>query len=189
MKAFILAFFLFGFVSAAEICSIPINETIIQKHITGIVETDFPELQKVKIEIKNFKSNAYFLQANLKMETLLNHPLKRTYVVEVNHKLYGCPPTTKGLVAILVHELQHVSDYTKMSSAEVVSFAAKYSTNKKFRTKYERETDLKAMEKGFGKGLIDYRNWIYQWLTPKELKNKKRYYYSPEEIQQWMEED
>lgn len=78
------------------------------------------------------------------------------------------PPA--GLTAILVHKIQHVSDYLKMSSVEMVAFGARYASDKKFHTKYERETDTKTLIKGFGPGLIEFRLWVYQWLSPKELK-------------------
>jgi hypothetical protein len=188
MKILFLSLFLCSFVSAAEICSTPIDEKTIQNHIDFLIENHFPELQKIQIKIENFESDAYFLQANLKKKTIFKEAQKRTYVIEVNQKLYACPPSPEGLKAILVHEIQHINDYLNMSSVEVIGLAARYSTNKKFHTKYERDTDTKTLEKGFGKGLIDYRLWVYQWLGPKELKNKKRFYYTPEEIETWMQQ-
>lgn len=188
MKYFLLSFWLCGF-AAAEICSPPINESTIQNHITFLQTNQFPELLQTQIKIENFTSDAYFLQANLKVKTVFKKPNRRTYVVEVNQKLYDCPPSPEGLQAILVHELQHVSDYLKWNSAEMMTFAAKYGMNKKFRTRYERHTDERTLLKGFGPGLIEYRIWIYQWLSPRELQNKKRYYFTPEEIEIWMEEN
>jgi coenzyme F420-reducing hydrogenase gamma subunit len=188
MKIFILSFFICAFASAADICSTAIDENNVQEHINFLLEKHFPELQNIKIKIENFESNAYFLQANLKKKTIFKEAHKRTYVIEVNQKLYACPPTPKGLRAILAHEIQHISDYLNMSSAEIIALAARYSTNKKFHTEYERSTDKKTLEKGFGKGLIDYRLWVYQWLSPKQLKEKKRFYYTPEEIETWMQQ-
>ena len=106
----------------------------------------------------------------------------------MNRKLYDCPPTPAGLIGILAHELHHIGDYLKMNSAEMIVFAAKYGVNKKFHTRYERATDEKALFMDHGPGLIEFRLWIYQWLSPKQLALKKRYYFTPEQIESWMAE-
>lgn len=88
----------------------------------------------------------------------------------------------EALEAIMVHELEHVVDYTGWSSARLIKHGAKYSLSMKQKINYERATDNKVLAKGLHEGLAQYREWIYQWLTPKELLSKRRIYLTPEEI-------
>jgi hypothetical protein len=148
----------------------------------------FPDLDRVSIKITQLKASSYFLQAQPAKSSFLKKAAKRSYEVQLNDKLLECPPDNKSLEAILVHELMHIRDYQKMSSIKMADFATKYLLDRKFRTTYERETDRSAMKLGLGSGLSGYRTWIYQWLTPDQLKTKKRYYYSPEEISLWENE-
>jgi hypothetical protein len=96
--------------------------------------------------------------------------------------LLECSPGGAVLEAILIHELEHIVDYTQMRSAQILFFGLRYVTDRKFRTRYERQTDLKALKHKVHGGLMTYREWIYQWLTPKQLARKKQYYLSPGKI-------
>ena len=51
---------------------------------------------------------------------------------------------------------------------------------------YERETDLFALERGCGEGLIAFRTWLYAQLDDEAIAEKQRDYYTPEEIEAWM---
>ena len=39
---------------------------------------------------------------------------------------------------------------------------------------------------GWGKGLREYREWIYTQLSGEDLIAKQREYYTPEQIEEWM---
>lgn len=172
--------------SFAQNCSEPMS---LESFQTLVLETQlkyFPEISSSKIKVSTFDSDAYFLQAQPAMKTILKKSAKRLYEVQLNLRLLACPPETSSLEAILVHELEHVKDYESWSSKKIASHALKYVTDNNFRAKYERATDLKTMEKGFSQGLIGYRLWVYQWLTPKQLKVKQRFYFSPDEIMDWQ---
>jgi hypothetical protein len=145
-------------------------------------EQYFPELNKTTIGVTTFSSDAYFLQAQPKIKTLVGNRLKRQYSVQLNLKLLECPPPEDALVAILVHELEHVKDYIGWSSGKILKHGVLYSTSMEVKVAYERQTDRKVLEKGLHEGLAGYREWIYQWLTPEDLANKKRIYLTPEEI-------
>ena len=183
----VLVIFFLGLSSSfAQGCLPPLSLDDFNSLLSETRSNNFPELVNSKIKVATFDSDAYFLQAQPEMKTILKKSGKRTYEVQLNLRLLTCPPETSALQAILVHELEHVKDFEGWSSLKIAGHALKYSTNKKFRTNYERETDLKTMQKGFSQGLIGYRLWVYQWLTPKELKLKQRYYFTPEEILDWQ---
>lgn len=147
-------------------------------HFKSLVQSSkdqyFPELRKVKVSVSTFRSDAYFLQARPN--------IKREYFIQLNLKLLECPPSEEALVAILVHELEHVKDYIGWSSAKLVKHGIVYSASMKVKIAYERQTDRKVLEKGLHSGLAGYREWVYQWLTPRELARKRRIYLTPEEI-------
>jgi hypothetical protein len=160
------------------------NQTSKQE-IKDIVEnirlTYFPDLKQVDIGIREFKSDAYFLQAKPKITSLLKNKKKRQYFVEVNTGLYECSPSRIALEAIIAHELEHIVDYEKKNSIQIVALGASYASSKT-RAAYERQTDVKVLYKGLAEGLIEYRKWIYQRLTPKQLVQKRKFYLTPEEI-------
>jgi hypothetical protein len=172
-------------ISIAQNCREPISLDEFNEQVLETRKNYFPELVNTKIKVTTFNSDNYFLQAQPEMKTIFNKTGKRTYEVQLNLRLLACPPEMDALQAILVHELEHVKDYESWTSTKIAGHALKYVTNNKFRTKYERETDLKTMLKGLSQGLIGYRLWVYQWLNPKQLKIKQRYYFTPEEILDW----
>lgn len=167
-------------------CAPKINESIIQNIADHLIASQFQDLAKNKIVIEYFKSDAYYLATWIKPKDIFKKASKRTYILRINKNLFDCPPPMNALEAIMAHELEHLRDYTKLNSMQLLGLLTKVGLSKKFRTQYERATDLSAMQMGFPQGLIDYRLWIYERLTPKDLKTKKRYYWTPEEIQEWM---
>ena len=48
--------------------------------------------------------------------------------------------------------------------------------------KFERRTDLDAIHRGYGDGLKSYREWVYAHIPSNKLPEKRRNYFSPEEI-------
>jgi hypothetical protein len=83
-----------------------------------------------------------------------------------------------------VHELEHIRDYTGWSSIRIAKHGLRYSFNCDMRIGYECATDLRVLEFGLHQGLIDYRHWVYEKLTPKELKKKEKIYLTPREIEE-----
>ncbi len=169
-------------VQAEVICYPPITQDELIGLMINTKIRYFPELDKEIVSVTNFKSKDSFLQAQPVIKSLLKRKEKRSYTVQVNPKLLACPPSMEGLEAILVHELEHIVDYTKWSSARIVKHGAKYLLSRKFQIKYERETDRKVLQKSLHEGLAQFREWIYPWLNPKQLKKKRQTYLTPEEI-------
>lgn len=170
--------------NAAQICAPKMSVEHFTNLLEKTIEQFFPELANESIGVSTFRSDAYFLQAQPVVKTLAGKRGKRRYNVQLNLKLLDCPPSEESLQAILVHELEHVKDYTAWSSAKIAKHGIHYSTSLKFRAKYERSTDAKVLVKGLNIGLAGYRVWVYQWLSPKELEHKRYIYLTPEEILQ-----
>ena len=51
---------------------------------------------------------------------------------------------------------------------------------------YERATDEQAMDRGCAEGLSQMRDWVYTHCEGEVLEEKKRDYYSPDEIDAWV---
>jgi hypothetical protein len=61
--------------------------------------------------------------------------------------------------------------------------------SKGFTARFERWADLVAIARGYGEGLKEYRRWLYQNVPARNLKEKKRDYFSPEEIDAILSEE
>jgi len=142
----------------------------------------FPELAQTPIRTLPCVGEAYFLQAQPFVKSLTKKRARRSYKVEVNVELLACPPAIEALEAIIVHELEHVKDYTQWSTGRLLRHGIDYSLSFKQKVDYERATDHKVLSKGLYEGLALYREWVYQRLTPKDLLTKRRIYLTPEEI-------
>ncbi len=185
----LFSIFIFNSVWAAgAVCHLSITSDEFKDLVDRTRQHYFPELSGLNISIREFNSDAYYLQAKPNYKSLFKKKHFRKYYVEINTRLLSCPPSMESIEAILVHEFEHIKDYNTMSSVKIGEMGSKYALSKKFRSKYERQTDVKALEKGLGAGLIGYRNWIYAKLSPKQLLLKKRYYLTPEEIESWIEQ-
>jgi len=54
--------------------------------------------------------------------------------------------------------------------------------SKQFTAEFERWADLKAISLGYGEGLKEYRRWLYSNVPASKLAEKRRNYFSPDEI-------
>lgn len=184
MKLLIIWLILLSHFSAkAEVsCFPPIGREDFETLVKEVKESHFPELKNIQIGVSTFTSDAYFLQAQPVIKTLPKKRHNRHYSVQLNTKLLDCPPSPEALEAILVHEFEHILDYTVWSSLKIIGHGMRYALSCGVKASYERATDRKVLTKGLHEGLIEYRKWVYQWLTPKEMIKKKAIYLTPEEI-------
>ena len=143
-----------------------------------------PELRGYRVELETFKSRADYMKSGVRPLTIVRRPRHRIYVVYVNERLLRDAPSDLALRAILVHETQHVVDYTRMSSWRFITWVAQYITQP--QATYERQTDLAPLQKGLGCGLMEYRVWLYGRVDAKTRAQKERNYFTPAEIAAWM---
>ena len=102
------------------------------------------------------------------------------FYVEVNPRVFDQGAPEEGLRAIIAHELEHVFYFSKRSRVRTLSVAGLASRG--FTARFERRADLGALGRGYGSGLIVYRQWLYQHIPDSALTEKRRDYFSPEEI-------
>jgi hypothetical protein len=162
----------------------PITLDEVGKLFSTVISKYAPSLEEKKIPLHVYHSEGYFLQATVLKKPLLRG--RKSYRLEVGQRLLDCPPDQSALTAIILHETQHFLDYEGLSAFHVAVLGKNYVLSKKFRIHYERATDLKVLEHMEGTGLMAYRLWLYDQLTPKQLEVKNATYFTPEEIVEWM---
>jgi hypothetical protein len=102
------------------------------------------------------------------------------YFVDVNPALLQEQAPPDGVCAILAHELVHVVSLSR--SNRIRRFGLVRLLSKGQTAKFERRADLEAIHRGYGDGLKNYRTWVYLHIPPSKLQEKRRNYFSPEEI-------
>jgi hypothetical protein len=170
-------------------CQSQTNQKEIQNIIDGLIKKlpQFEILKTINLQIRFYQDDEYFLKTFVRPVHTFLKSSKRTYYLDFNEKLFECAPNKSALTSILVHELFHIKDYVEFKTKDFVGLILQMS-NKKGRTRYELQTDLKVLASGkeYAEGLKEYRKWIYLKLDKKQLETKKRYYLTPEEIDKIM---
>jgi hypothetical protein len=154
-----------------------------------IALSHYPELNHVKIIFKQKKLNST-MAAKPTNISALRRIGKRTYLVHLNDypKSVNIPfdsASFSAQVGVLGHELAHIAYYEKTSSWKLLGLAFKY-LNKKFRIKFERDTDKRTINHNLGWQLYAFklhvRNYPY---APEEYRDYlSRTYISAEEVEQ-----
>ena len=140
----------------------------------------FPELSGQSLRLSRFEASDAFFQSNFEVGSLLVGPVQ--YVIEVNPRIFAldCPPP--ALDAVLAHELAHTLDYHRGGLWGVLDILNQLRLYPSL-VRYERRTDLQAIFRGYGPGLIAYRHWVYRVIPAMDVATKRQTYFTPEEIQ------
>lgn len=149
--------------------------------IDTVIKNTHEQIAQKKVNVTTYPidSDEYFMVSNFKISRVIG---KHNYRVGVNPKIFDLDISQEALIAVMAHELEHTLDYIKGSFiGRIVPIGVSLLT-KKYRYRYERQTDLKTVLKGYGEGLMTYRNWQYLFLDEKALKIKKENYLTPDEI-------
>ncbi len=158
----------------------------IKVQVEALKAAHFPDLSSKAIEFTALKSASDYFQASVKTTTLTKK--HRTYILKVNPVLFEDPPSEAALASILAHELTHIGEYRHRNWNQMVFLGLKYVFSRPFRIDFERDADLKVLELGLGEGLKDYRLWLYDRIDTATLAEKRKTYFTPEEIEDWIAE-
>lgn len=142
-----------------------------QKIIDELIEKSFSSLKEKTIflteaKIANFQYSAvtnYFIF----FSWIVVHPKSRIY-------------SKKALIGLFAHELAHLDIIANMNFFEKISFGFRFLLTKKCKIDFERDADILAIKKRYGKELIKF-----------EEKSSKRYiklggYLTVKEIKEYM---
>ncbi len=147
--------------------------------VDEILAASYPELQSADIRIKTFDNKGDYFRVGFSSARFL-FGKRMSYVVLVNPKVFDLEAPAEAVRAILAHELGHVLYFRQRKRVELLGLVRLAS--KRFTARFERWADLQAISRGYGKGLKEYRAWLYGHIPPERLAEKKRNYFSPEEI-------
>lgn len=155
-----------------------------QKIISEVVKKSYPELKNKRIEVKIFQSESDYFRARFSYNKYLTFQ-KMRYIVFANPQVFAKNAPENGIRSIIAHELAHVLYFAERNRFELLGLVS--LSSKSFTQKFERRADLEAISRGYGDGLKEYRAWLYQNIPQKNLAEKKRNYFSPEEIDKVIE--
>jgi hypothetical protein len=141
--------------------------------------TSFPELEHVDLRVRTFRSPSDYFRTRFSVSRFLLL-MRMRYFVDVNPALFQEQAPPDGVCAILAHELAHVGSLSRGN--RIGRFGLVRLLSKRQTTKFERRADLEAIHRGYGEGLKTYRIWVYMHIPPSKLEEKRRNYFSPEEI-------
>jgi hypothetical protein len=147
--------------------------------MNSVRDASFPELKGVDIAIRDLTSDYVFLEARFTMTSYFSRG-RLGYMLYYNEEAVrrGVPP--EGLRAIVAHELAHIDFFQNQSRMGLAGLIRLLSPS--FNMRFERKADLRAIALGYGVGLQAYRAWLYRNVPPARMDEKKRDYFSPDEI-------
>ena len=153
---------------------------------TLIALSYFPELKNTKISFRRREFRTT-MAARPKGIEVFRAKGKRHYIIYINDypssKVSPDSVSFNAQIGVIGHELAHLVDYEQTSSLKMLVVGFSY-LNKKFRTKFERATDLRTINHGLLWQCYDFALYVHNSsIAPTEYINyKKKFYMSPEEI-------
>lgn len=148
----------------------------------------FPELKGIDIEVRR-KNIGTMMAARPKIDFLFRKKENRKYVVYItDHPEMNAGPIFEEMsecaqAGVLGHELSHILTYNEKNNIQMLWFSITYLFNRK---RIEAETDIIAMQRGFGDHLVEYTRFIHKspHTNRKYLKKKKKHYLSASEMEE-----
>jgi hypothetical protein len=147
--------------------------------IEQVVKEAYPELISADLQVKTFTSSSDYFRTSFAFARFLTGR-KMRYIIRVNPRVYELAAPEASIRAILAHELGHVFDFHRKKRIRL--FGLVRLSTRGYTARFERWTDLQAIGRGYAEGLKAYRQWLYQNIPAEKLAEKRRNYFSPEEI-------
>ncbi len=143
------------------------------------ISNSFPKLAGRTIDFEAFESPSTFFKTRFSVTRYLT--LRGTRIMlSVNPCVFELRAPPDGIEAIIAHELAHAENYIHRNLFDKIGLIKLVGSESLAR--FERRTDLLAIERGYGAGLKAYREWLYQNVPPENVEKKRRNYFSPDEI-------
>ena len=145
-----------------------------------VAKDSFPEIKPSKLRFKEFESTSVFFKSRFSICRYLTFRPMR-HVIYFNRTAFADGLPDDALDGILAHELSHVLYYTKKNRFQLAGLAGLISPAR--NAEFERRADIEAIRRGYGEGLADYRKWLFKHIPAKAAAEKRRDYFSAEEIE------
>jgi hypothetical protein len=151
-----------------------------QRIVEEVVKASYPELKDADIQVQSFHSASDYFRTSFSFGRFLSAK-KMRYFIKVNPRVFELNAPEEGVRAIVAHELGHAFDFH--GKKRICLLGLVRLSLKGYSATFERRTDLQAISRGYSEGLKAYRTWLYQNVPAKKLMEKRRNYFSPEEIE------
>ncbi len=151
----------------------------VRRIVEEVKAASFPQLRNTEIEIRLFDSRSDYFQTRFTFTSFLFGKRLRC-LLKVNRNVFADGVPEEGLRAVIAHELGHALYYKSRNRLKLIGLVR--LVGKSFAARFERATDLQAIAFGYAEGLKSYRRWLYARIPAGKLAEKKRNYFSPEEI-------
>lgn len=163
----------------ANSLAMPAVSPTLVRDLNVVRDASFPELQSKAVKSRTFESSTDYFRTRFSVTRFFLW-LPMHYFVEVNPRIENSGPPAESTCAILAHELVHLSRMSHGNRLHLFGLVRLASAS--YTARFERSTDLEAIRRGYGPGLVTFREWVYKNIPAKALDRKKRNYFSPEEI-------
>ncbi len=140
----------------------------------------FPQLKDAEIALHPMRSDYIYFESRFTFPGFF-FGRKLRYMISFNPEAIARKVPADGLRAIVAHELAHIDYYNRQRRMGLVSLIQLLWAP--FAARFERGADLEALALGYGPGLESYRTWLYRNVPASRMEEKKRDYFSPEEIE------
>jgi hypothetical protein len=151
----------------------------IARVVDSVRNASYPQLKGADIGFRDLRSDSVYLETRFTMTSYFFSGRLR-FMIFFNQDAVKRHVPVNGLRAILAHELAHIDYFQNQSRMGLAGLVRLLSPS--FNTRFERTADLKAIALGYGSGLQAYRTWLYRNIPAGHMSEKKRNYFSPEEI-------
>jgi hypothetical protein len=147
--------------------------------VSQVIKASYPELTDADIRVVAFTNSSDYFRTRFTIPQFMTGQ-RMQYLIRVNPEVFSrnCPDS--AIRAIVAHELGHVLFFKQRNRLRLLGLVRLES--KSYTAEFERWTDLQAISRGYSAGLKEYRRWLYQNVPPGSLAEKRRDYFSPEEI-------
>lgn len=158
---------------------------------TIIALTFYPELRNVSVRFE-YKKIGTTMCTRPDVQSIFRK--ERAYVIYINPDVSetgGVSLKELNLIqsiGLIAHELAHIVDFEKRNNFAVIKCGILYSFSPNYHIKLERATDEMVINKGLGKELYEFTNYVVNTSQASEKYKafKKKNYLLPEEIKQRM---
>lgn len=147
--------------------------------VEQVLKDSYPELKDATIQVQTFRSEADYFRMSFSFGRFL-FGREMGYFIKVNPRVFQLNAPEEGVRAILAHELGHAFNFHRKKRIHLLGLFRLFSKN--YTARFERRTDLQAISRGYGEGLKAYRQWLYGNIPAGKMADKRRNYFSPEEI-------
>lgn len=173
-----------GYVALRPSPADSLENNIASKEIATLVESvraaSYPQLKDVEIALHPMRSDYIYFESRFTFPSFF-FGRKLRYMILFNPEAIARQVPPDGLRAIVAHELAHIDYFNRQSRMGLVSLIQLLWAP--FAARFERGADLEAIALGYGPGLESYRTWLYRNVPASRMEEKKRDYFSPEEIE------